>query len=331
MGNDIPIGEVLHLIEKEADREALRQGKKRQENVWERREPDYLPILISQTMPERSGLPSYDLKQQFFDPQKMLYEQLWLALGSLRTKTDAVPSVRVNFGVGFLASVFGLNQEVFPDKMPWLRRHLSMRKIAKMSLDDFEPVSEKGLLPAFRRYLNVYQNYLKDSPVRIYLPDTQGPFDSAHLVMGDSIFGEFHRNPQSILHLLSLTSHVYRESTFLLKSLIGEPLNEGYHSCNLRMSHCGVRCCEDSTTLLSPKLAELTIPDLRNAIGSFHSWIHFCGDGRHILKLFLSLREVEGINLGNPEKHDWETTMKEIIAARKVYYGEAYRREKRKR
>lgn len=325
MASEVPLTELIDLIDNEADMEILRQGETRQRETWEDKEPDYLPILINESVIDRKGLPSYDMREQFLDAEEMLYEQLWSALGAIRAKSDAIPSVRINFGVGFLASIFGLTQQIFPDKMPWLKEHLRKQEISTIARESLDPIIEKGLLPRFRQYLETYREHLARKPVKVYLPDTQGPFDIAHLAMGDSIFSEFHRRPELVLHLLSLTGYIYRETTSWLKSLIGEPLDGGYHSCNLVMSNCGARCCEDSTTLLSPELAGLAVPYLKEAVKPFSCWIHFCGNGLHIMKIYLELEEVKAVNLGNPEMYHWPAIMKGILDAQKIYYGQVSR------
>jgi len=328
MNKKVPLTELLGLIKKEVDTTILRQAKERQAAVWDGREPDYLPILVSEeSLPERKNYPVFDLKEQFFDPEKMLYEQLWPVLGILRAKGDGVPSVRVNFGTGFLATVFGLKQEVFPDKMPWLKCHLTKDEILKLTPEKLEPISEKGLMPDCRRFIQFYQEKLDGTPVRIYLPDTQGPFDLAHLVVGDSIFTEFYDDPTFVRHLLTLTTYVYRTASLKIKEWIGEAETSGYHSGNLYMSGCGVRACEDTTTLLSPGLIAVTLPFLQEGLKPFGGWVHFCGSGQNLLNQILELSEVRGVNFGNPEKYPWKETIARIASAGKIYYGNVFRND----
>ena len=328
MNEKVPLDELLSLIKKEVDAVVLRQAKERQAAVWDGREPDYLPILVSEeSLPERKSYPVFDLKEQFFDPGKMLYEQLWPVLGVLRAKSDSVPSVRVNFGTGFPATVFGLEQEVFSDKMPWLKSHITKDEILKLTPEKMEPISEKGLMPDCRRFIQFYQEKLDGTPVKIYLPDTQGPFDLAHLVIGDSIFTEFYDDPAFIRHLLTITAYAYRTASLKIKEWIGEAETSGYHGGNLYMSGCGVRACEDTTTLLSPDLIAVTLPFLREGLKPFGGWLHFCGSGQNLLNQVLGLPEVKGVNFGNPERYRWEETIVQITSVGKVYYGSTSRNE----
>ncbi|MCM8769029.1 MAG: hypothetical protein NC911_05050 [Candidatus Omnitrophica bacterium] len=319
--------QLLSLIETATDQKGLAQSRKRQEAVWLGKESDYLPWLLTGPVPERGKFPHYNLREQFYDPEKMLWEQLWTALAVLRGKSDAVPSVRVSFGTGFLASVFGLKQMVFPDKMPWLQERLSKKQILALSPEKLEPIEEKGLMPECHRYIKIYQDYLKGTVVRIYLPDTQGVFDLAHLVYGDDLFYQLYDDFSFVEHLLTLTAYVYRRASEIIKGWIGEPATAGFHGGTLYLAGCGVRSCEDTTTLISPGLVEKVLPIALQAVAPFGGWFHFCGDGRTLLDKLLQAREVRGINFGNPEKYDWITTLQKIASAGKVYSGSIPRKE----
>ena len=318
---------MLGLIKKEVDPVVLGKARERQAAVWEGKRPDYLPIILyGSALPERNQYPVFDLKEQFFYPEKMLYEQLWPVLEVLRSKSDGVPSVRVNFGTGFLATVFGLEQDVFPDKMPWLQRHLSKKEVLSLTVEDLEPIAEKGLMPDCHRYIKFYREQLRETPVKIYLPDTQGPFDIAHLVLSDSIFTEFYDDPAFVRHLLTLSTHAYRNASRTIKQWIGEPETGGCHG-NVYMSGCGVRICEDTTTLLSPTLLSVVTPFIQEALEPFNGWVHFCGSGQNLLNRILRLPAVKGVNFGNPEKYPWGETIAQIVSAGKIYYGNVFRND----
>ncbi len=328
MDKPVPLDELLGLIKKEIAPAILEKAGERQAAVWEGKNPDYLPILLYEnTLPERNQFPVFDLKEQFFDSEKMLYEQLWPVLGALRSKSDSLPSVRVNFGTGFLATVFGLKQDIFPDKMPWLQRHLAKEDILKLTVEDLEPIAEKGLMPDCRRYINFYQEQLKETTIKIYLPDTQGPFDIAHLVLGDSIFTEFYDDPEFVRHLLALSTYAYRTASLTIKRWIGEPETSGYHGNGLYMSGSGVRDCEDTTTLLSPALLAVVTPFIQEALKPFGGWVHFCGSGQNLLDQILRLPAVKGVNFGNPERYPWGKVVARLVSAGKIYYGNVFRND----
>ena len=317
----IPIDDLIELIKKEYDEKRLQLAIKRQAAVQNNLEPDYLPIFLHGKVSEMEKFPAYDRMQQFYDPEKMLYTLLWGALSVLRGKSDGIPCVRVNFGTGFLASIFGLKQEVFSDKMPWLKSHLDKKDILNLTVEKLEPIEEKGLIPEWRRYIEFYKEKLKSIPfVKIYLSDTQGVFDLAHLVSGDIIFTEFYDDTNFVKHLLNLSLHVYVSASAYMKNYIGEPVTSGFHG-EIFMACCGVRTCEDTTTLLSPEIFQLVYPYFSRSIETFKGFVHFCGSGSHILEYFLNCKHVRMINFGNPERFDWNETVKLIAKHGKTYYG----------
>ncbi|MCM8817536.1 MAG: hypothetical protein NC913_08540 [Candidatus Omnitrophica bacterium] len=323
----VPIDELIRLIKREYDEKRLNLAIERQKAVQNNLDPDYIPVFLYGKVPEMEKFPSYDRKQQFYDPEKMLYTLLWGCLSILRGKGDNIPCVRVNFGTGFLATVFGLQQEVFPDKMPWLKAHLGKDEILKTRVEDLEPVEKKGLMPEWIRYTEFYKEKLKEVPfVRMYLPDTQGVFDLAHLVAGDRIFTDFYDDQKFIEYLLNLTTHVYVSASVFMKNFIGEPLSSGFHN-EIVMANAGVRTCEDTTTLLSPDLFKIVYPYFERSISKFGAFLHFCGSGSHLMEVFLSCPYVKIINFGNPERFNWNETMKTIAKHKKTYFGTVKRLE----
>ena len=324
----IPLDKVLSLFNPYPEK--IISCQRQQAAVWRGEEVDYLPLLLAGgSIPERGDFPSYNLKEQFFDKEKMLYEQALVALATVRAGGSALPSVRANLGTSFLASVFGLEQEVFEDKMPWLKKHLTKDEIKKLSIEDLTPISEKGLLPRAKEYMNFFKGRLAGK-VAVYLPDTQGPFDLAHLIRGNEIFTDIYDDPDFVHHLMELSTYVYIEASKYLKRVVDEPLNAGYHSNSLYMGNCGVRCCEDTTTLLSPDLVkEFVAPYIKKALSPFGGgWLHFCGKGNHLLDIFLEIPEVKGINFGNPENYDPAEILPRLESRGKIYYGSFPRKER---
>lgn len=323
----VPIDELIELIKNEYDEKRLNLAIERQKAVQNNQEPDYIPIFLYGKVPEIEKFPSYDRRQQFYDPEKMLYTLLWGCLSVLRGKGDNIPCVRVNFGTGFLATVFGLSQDVFPDKMPWLKSHLDKKEILRLEIENLEPIEKKGLIPDWIRFTNFYKEKLKEVPfIKIYLPDTQGVFDLAHLVTGERIFTEFYDDQKFIEHLLELTGYVYISASIFMKDFVGEPLCRGFHG-EILMENAGVRTCEDTTTLLSPDLFKIVYPYFEKSISKFGAFLHFCGSGLHLMKFFLGCPYIKIINFGNPERFDWNETMRAIARHKKTYYGTVKRLE----
>jgi len=308
---------ILEFLE--PDQDIIDKGWERQKSIWEDEEPDYLPIVISGKVPERQNFPRYNLKEQFYNKDKMFIENLWQLIAQSRGNSDAQLSMRVNFGTGFIPSIFGLEQIVFEDKMPWLGRHLSKEEVTNFEFP--EDIKDRGLMPMAIEYIEYFKEEMENK-AHIFLPDTQGPFDIAHLLRGEEIFTDIYDDPDFVHRLMKLSTKAYIGVTEILKKAIGEEFDKGYHNA-LYMGKGGVRICEDSVTLLSPELIkEFVLPYTKEALKPFGGgWIHWCGNGNHILDLFLELEEVKGFNFGNPEMYDYNEVMRKVIEKKKFYFG----------
>lgn len=319
---------VLDLLQ--PDLERIEIGRKRQACVWRNEEPDYIPVIPPTIdVPEKKDFPSYNLKEQFYDPDKMLVMHLWELIGRARMPGDSQLSMRANLGTGFIPTIFGLNQLVFENMMPWLKEHLSKEAILAIQPEDITEdfVKTKGLVPVAIEYINYFKEKL-NGKAHVYLSDTQGPLDIAHLIYGDAFFTDIYDDPEFIHHLLRLTTNAYISVSKVLKEAIGEPLDSGYHTV-LYMENGGVRCCEDTTTLLSPKtFKNFAEPYISSALSPFGGgWVHFCGSGHQFLEDLLAMPGVKGINFGNPERYDYYSTMNLILDYKKFYFGNFPRKE----
>ena len=347
------IDRILDLLH--PDKEVIEKGKRRQEAIWRGDEPDFLPILIGGIrnlyteageckvgydwnlkfahgglvggvkVPEFDLFPHYDLKEQFYHKEKMLAEYIWELIAWARCKSDAQLCIRSNHGVAIVPSIFGARYQVFPDKPPWFKNHLSIDRIIRQDLSDIEG---KGLYPKISEFMRYFKQKLQGK-AQVYLPAVLGPFDTAHLLRGTDVFLDIYDHPSSVFKLMEKTTEIFIESNLLWKKVIDEPLTTAMYD-SVYMANCGVRITEDSSILLSPKMWNKFVkPFVKEALKPFGGGvIHFCGKTDHLLDAYLSLPEVKGINLGQPELYDYESTINKFIAAEKVFIGRCLPKKK---
>jgi uroporphyrinogen-III decarboxylase len=299
----------------------IETGRRRQAAIWRDQEPDYLPIIVfGPGAPERERFPSFDLRECYYDREKMLLEQLWGMISLVAGRSDGVPSMRANTGTGTLATVFGCTNTVFADKMPWITSHLSREEA-----DAFEPpddVGSAGEMPRVLDYMAFFAEKL-DGRACVYCADTQSPLDLAHLVIGDAIFTEVYDDPAFVHRLLEKCLRVSRDAHRLMKQASGEPLDAGAHSNGLWMENGGIRLCEDSTTLFRGDMVdEFAAPYADRLAADFSgAWVHFCGGGPDMFRRMLAIPHARGVNFGNPERFDPAEVLPACIEAGKFYYG----------
>lgn len=313
--------DVAALIEQLQDSDARREtAKARQVAVWRGEEPDFLPLLCESSWQPWDG-ERFPLSEQVTDPDKMLYEALRVAVGQLPVRSDSLLCIRPQFGVGGLVTAFGVEYEVSTRYgSPWVVSQIPKERLARMGPDDID--FEGSLVARECRFLEHFKEHL-DGQLAVYLPDTQGPFDIAHQARGHDIFTDMFDDPPFVHHLMELATHVYVEATRRLKAAAQEPLDSGHHTGSMYMEQCGARLCDDSSILLSPKLFEgFVLPYHQRALQPFGGgFVHWCGEGPQLLNGYLTLPEVRGINLGNPEMYEPAELFPRLLEAGKVCFG----------
>lgn len=288
-------------------------------------------LLIHYVKNEKNNLNSlYDMKEQFESPERMLYEHLLGMIATANTRSDKLPVIRANLGVGFIASIFGIEQRIFTDKMPWPQGHLSIEKIKELNPEDFsseEKIKDKGLLPYACEIYQFYEEKLGTNKY-FYIPDSQGVLDIAHLLVGDQLFYMMYDDPELVHHIMELSLQAYVSVSKFMKKIIGEEYDSGMHS-GMALFNGGVRYCMDTTVLLnSEQIIEFEIPYLKRAFAEFGGgWVHFCGYAPHLVDILVEVPRVRGINpnyMVNQE-HDYERDVKQMIAHDKFFFGAPFK------
>jgi len=299
------------------------QGKGKIADVLENKEVDYLPLIFWK--PQNISVPgsTYDMEEQFFDKEKMLYGHLEEIAGCAQNAFDAPICIRPNFGTIFIPAMFGLKYKVPKDTFAWLTSHLTKDEIKKFKIPHLSEVD------IMKRSIEYFQFFKEELPgwIHVYLPDTLGPFEIAHAVYGNNIFYDLYDDPKFVHYLLNLCTEIYIQVTEKLKEVLEEEKTICYHghalSRGIYMRNGGVRISEDSATLLSPEyIDEFVIPYDKKALRAFGGgFVHYCGKHEYLLEAYLQLEEVRAINLGNPEMYDFDTTMQKFIDYKKCYFG----------
>lgn len=328
------------------DVERVERGRQRQAAVWRGERPDRVPILLgrseSRQVADRVGpqylrlcehqlrggapVPEYHdfehstLGEQFDDPVAMLIESLWDILGWARTPGDAQLSLRPNFGVGTVASLFGCRVQAGQHEMPWV-----VERPAREQLLDIDPDAsvQAGLMPRVREFIQLACDVLKDIPqIHVFMPDLQGPMGTAFLLRQQDLFLDMVDDPAYFHRLLQTITDVFVRLSHRLKQDLGEPPDSGYHG-SLYMADGGVRVVDDVSIMLSPEqYREFSLPYIRRCLEPFGGgWIHSCGNIAHLLDAYLDTPEIKGINFGEPEYYDFATLLPRFAAAGKFCYG----------
>lgn len=336
--------QFLDLLQIDVSR--LEAGRLRQAAIWRRQRPDRVPILLGRSesrqvadrvgpqhlrlcehqlrggppVPEYHQFDHYPLGEQFHDPHKMLVESLWDMIGWSRTPGDAQLSFRPNFGVGTLASIFGCKVHAPENDMPWVEDKPSRERLLDVDLDSLDKV---GLIPRVIEFIRLARETLKDFPqVHVFMPDLQGPMNTAFLLRGQDIFFDMADDPDYYHRLMEVATEVFIRLTKRLKEELVEPLDSGWHGA-LYMEGGGARVVDDVSIMLSPgQYEEFSLPYVRKCLAPFGGgWVHSCGDISHQMQFYLDAPEIRCVNLGEPHYYDFGALLPRFAAAGKFCYG----------
>jgi len=302
------------------DARRVELGRKRQDAVWKHEEPDKMPILVHGALTqEQEAVPAYNLKECFYDKEKMFLTGLRSMMACANGRSDAVPSIRANLGCGVVPTMLGVESLVFEDKMPWVKEHLSKERIREMDVDD---VGIAGDMERAIEYMAYFRDML-DGKGYVFCADIQGPFDTAHLVYGDRIFYDMYDDPEFVHHLLRLSTRAIITALEEMKKVNGERRGESYHYNELYMSTGGMKTSEDTTTLIAPEqIREFALPYLEECLAAMDGgYVHYCGKNDALFSFVMESPHVRGVNFGNPEMHDFAEVIRACRDHGKVYYG----------
>jgi hypothetical protein len=324
----------------DAIKEAIEQLKTRKNDfekaarlqiaVWKGEKPEVHPLLLSCPLAENEStmFPEFNLKEIHYDKDKMFASQFRIMMSAVNGGAQAVPSVRANMGCGTFPTLFGLEQELFADKMPWMQQHLSKDELELMGPEDLNIGDEFKMGLEHMAYM---AEQLEGTGCMVYPMDLQGPFDIAHLVYGDDIFYDLYDDPKFVHHLLDLSCHaIFRGMEECFKVIPNsDEMVAHYNELVMPRSIGGIKTSEDTSTLLSQEhIDEFIVPYLEKVLSHFGGgYVHYCGKNPHLFEAIMKLPYVRGINFGNPDKHDMEYVLRRCAEAGKVYYGSIPRRD----
>ena len=311
--------ELLPLLREQAAPDIPRRAQK-QLALWAGTPGVYCEIYPAST-PWDARLPAYNLEEVHWDSEKMLVSQLRGAVRMAFSGSDGVPSVRANMGCGLVGGLFGLEQKVYPDKMPWLLEHLSKEQLWALQPGEFSLTDEYRQAMAHMRFM---KEKLRGTGIEVYPVDLQGPVDSAHLLYGDAFFYDLYDDPAFINHLFDL---VHAALVRLMEDCFAiiEPGEYVAHYNGLVLpASAPLKVSEDTSTLLGREhIFEHCVPRTRALLAHFGGgYIHYCGSNPHLYEAVTEHIRPLGLNFGNRERHDMAEVLGELAGRGMFYYGQ---------
>lgn len=318
------LDEGLKRLADVIDEEQVARAERRQIAVWDYRPVDQIPVIMQDVLVP--DWPVFPYQEIYDHPEKMLWNQLRDIYASALLGDDKVFAVRPHYGTGTMASIMGAEVLVNVDAPPWTTpQHTTeaIQRIINRGLPDLEAGLGKRVFETealFMEYLARYEPIRQH--VHMFLADSQGPFDTAHLLWGSEIYYSMIDEPELVHQLLDLITEATIAFTWRQKEIVGEARDWGYHF-SYRMKG-GIRIVDDVAMNMSPAMySEFVLPYFERLTCEFGGgYIHYCGHLLHHQPLRLSLPGLTGLEIGfdNPEREPTYTfqRIQEGAAAHKV-------------
>ncbi len=259
------------------------------------------------------GWPEVPVNEALSDLDRMVLQQYGGCMGVLCSGGGAILSVRANYGVGILPTLFGAELFVMDEELNTLPSVMPLGgqdRILAM-LDAGIPELDSGLggkvLEAGTRYAEIGRTYPRIGRyVYIYHPDLQGPIDVCELLWGSDIFLALLDVPELVHQCLELVVETYLALMRKWNELA--PPRDTYNSHWGLLMKGAVCIRDDSAMNLSPDMfGEFIMPynqKLLNELGGGMG--HFCGRGDHFVGHMAQLDGLHAVNLSQPDCNDME-------------------------
>lgn len=287
--------------------------------------PD-LPYLLYPVRSENldADWPTFPYNDTFFDPAKMLLNELYAPFLHHQLRDFHPLNIRCNYGTAIMPSIFGARYRLMETSKPW-PLPVGGREAIRALVDRGIPDSRTGLGGRCFETAQYYRDILADYPnllaaMSIYHPDVQGPFDVAHVLWGSDIFLALYDCPDLVHALLSLITETYKVWMEEWKAFVGEG-NEFTTHWNFHIKG-GIMLRDDSSVMLALKhYKEFVKPYDEALLKCFGGGIHYCGRGDQFVASMCQSENMYAIHSSQPHLNDVEAFVEAAVSSGLVVLG----------
>jgi hypothetical protein len=314
---------ILEYIERNINLEQKESSKK--EIISALNYKNERKIITYENAPQKFKALNYS--ETFNNMENMLYNELVPIANNISANDDMIYSIRTNYGVGTLPSLFGAKSSLLNETaMPWCE-HFSKEHLLKL-LDKGIPNLDCGfgrkILETYEYYNEIIEKYPNAKKgIALFHPDLQGPFDVAHLLFGSDIYMELYDDPNFVHDLLRIITNTYIKYLKKIISLIGNEFDGYcYHWNTIYKGDIVLR--NDSAISLSPPMYREFSMAYDDIIAKEFKTLgmHYCGQNEAWLPIMLKEADIKSLNFGYvPSKtygQEFLKTAKELSKERKI-------------
>ncbi|MHB8277076.1 MAG: uroporphyrinogen decarboxylase family protein [Candidatus Humimicrobiaceae bacterium] len=308
---------LLDYIEENIDIGHVEEVEKLHIDAINYKSVPYLPLSL--LCPLDDKYPLFLYIDAYNNPEKMLYnELLWSFLSNLnnvRIKDYFPMQIRSNHGVGIIASLFGVSCKVINDNMPWVDHFNNDEEILNIienGIPKFDSALLHKVLLAHQCYIEILRKYPKCfKAIHITQPDLQGPFDIAHLLVGEKIFYVVYDNPKLIHRLLGLITETYIGVRNFIEPYLTDKAGADavYVHGSIYRGRVVIKDDTAAITLSREMYNEFSKYYNEKIFKAFQAGsLHHCGQERSWHFSSFDCENLAGMNYGNPEMHELKKT-----------------------
>lgn len=276
---------------------------------------EYFQPSRDQAIPTGVEWPDININDAIEDDELMIVDQFKRVSDTLSRGDGHLLTVRSNFGVGIVPSLFGAEkfimpyeQNTLPNVRPMEGGETAIDGIIDTDIPDFSNGFGGDVFRLGERYEDIYQKYPRIAKyVRTDHPDGQGPMDICELLWGSDIFTALYDKPDKIHALLRKVTDTYK--AFLGKWFSLNPNKDEFHAY-FGAAHLGSICVRDDSAMnIGPDMCkEFIFPYDQEVLSHFGGGsIHFCGKGDHYVQFFSEMDGLTAMNMSQPEYNDMES------------------------
>jgi len=297
-GMEAQLRDGLRRIADRVDRSHLKEVELLQKAIWDYQPAERIPVLMHGLAPPDWKM--FPFNETFDDPEKMLWNQLYQSHVGVFVRDDRMMTVRPNFWVANIPSLFGWPY-VVDENTAWVQGCNDAGAIRSL-VDRGMPDVASGLSPRAVELFSIYRGYLDEAGlsdvIHFFQPDCQSPFDCAALMWGEDIYMAVCDTPELVHQLLDLLTETIIAYVRMMKRVMREPDDYIYHWW-YRVPGA-LRVVDDSTMLLSPAMYDEFIrPYNERIFAAFGAgYMHYCGHGLQSQHQRVATRGLRGIEMG---------------------------------
>jgi hypothetical protein len=284
----------------ELDLDALAATEKKHERLWAN-DPEAERLVVVR----RDSLVDIPWRERMNDPSRMFEAEMQGVRYHLETGDDSLPTCRVEFGTGLMASVFGVEMLVTDSGCPFASHDTVVKSIADLKpVEEIDPMKE-GELGHLYEHMAYFKKHLP-AGVHLSQADLQGPWNTAHLIRGNDIFTDVYDYPELVEAILDHVTRAMQKVVQPMKEFLGEPTDAYYlHGAK---SRGGGRICNCTTDMISPGFYRENILkfDGRFLDSIDGGFVHICGNNSGIVTVFNDIQSLTGLEFNFNYIDLWE-------------------------